>query len=322
MGIGIAGRRRHVLLFGLIAIVGALVLGVATTTAPAGNRNPESTLAVVPGLEEVTSGQNIALTATLVNHESSTFTDVNFSAPIPAGTTFVSTDCAQFQLLPVGNPTQFVCDWGHQLPSGETATVAFVLQTPASGGPSFTLSGVWSIKEGSQAGNDTFPTNQAAASLLAGDDKRKAGKYAVTACTNPAAPTAATNLEVDATNPLFTSVCIPNLPASALGIVAKISERDHAAGDPGKTQVSDICLPAPGSGCAPGYTPFQFDGLATFTFVLDSKTYGKITKVFEDGVEVSSAANADPRVVSISPPKQGKITVVVASSDNGGWDFG
>jgi uncharacterized repeat protein (TIGR01451 family) len=321
MGIGIAGRRRHVLLVGVIAIVGALALGVAATTAPAGNRDPESTLAVVPGLEEVTSGETIALTARLVNRESSMFTDVSFSAPIPAGTTFVSTDCAQFQLLPVGSPTQFVCDWGHQLPAGETATVGFVLQTPA-GGASFTLGGVWTIKEGSQAGNDTFPTNQASASLLAADHKTKAGKYVVNACTASSPPTIATNPVVDATNPLFTSVCIPNLPEGALGIVAMISERDHAATDPGKTQVSDICLPAPGSGCAPGYTPFEFDGLATFTFVLDSKTYGKITQVFEGDVLVLSDPNADPRVVSISPPKQGKITVVVQSSDNGGWTFG
>jgi hypothetical protein len=317
---GIAKRRRHVLVVGLLALIGVLGL-VATTTAPAGNRDPLSQVEIVPGLEEVTSGQSIGLTYTLENTTQSMFVDIRLRVPIPAGAAFETSDCPDPELIPAVNPTEFVCDWGHQLPAGETATVVVSMKTPASGATA-AFSGVWSIKEGSQGGNDTFPTAaDAVATLLAGDDKRKAAKFALTECSDPSAPTIVTNQAIELDNPLTTSVCAPSLPPNIVGLVAKISERDHTAGDPGTTQVSDICLPEPGSGCEPGSARFVFDGLATFTFVLNDKVYGKITKVFEDGDPVSTDTDDDPHVASIKS-KGNKTTVVVKSSDNGGWDFG
>ena len=105
-----------------VAIVGVLaafaLFGLATP-APANNRAPLSELALVDGLSDITVGQPVALAATLENRQSSTFTDVRFRAPIPAGTTFLSTDCADFQLT----ATEFTCNWGHQLRSGRTAKV-------------------------------------------------------------------------------------------------------------------------------------------------------------------------------------------------------
>ena len=68
--------------------------------------------------------------------------------PVPAGATFTGTDCPQHQLVP-GNPAEFVCNWGHQLRAGETATVLLVLLTPASAS-SMAAAGSWSIKEGVQ----------------------------------------------------------------------------------------------------------------------------------------------------------------------------
>ena len=325
----------------LVALVAVLVVAFGAATAPAGNRDPVSTLAASPGPQQVTFGQSVALTATLLNRQSSTFTDVRFRAPIPAGVTFKATSCAQFQLLPAGNPTEFVCDWGHQLRSGETASVLFVLQTPGTGTSPMTITGAWAIKEGSQTkggGPDTFPTNPAAVSLIAANDPAKAGGFATTACTNPSIPTLATNPALGLGNPLATSVCAPNLPTIPIpGIVAGINEFDRTLTDPGVTQISDICLPAPGFGC--GTTPFVFSSLATFTFRIDNTQLPpvcthdddgdddcrlqKITQVFHDGVLVSSSPTADPRVVSITFNSTTKITtVVVLSSQNGKWGFG
>ena len=177
--------------------------------------------------------------------------------------------------------------------------------------------------------------------------------FATTACTNPATPTIATNPLVGPGNPLATSVCAPNLPSNPFpGIVSAISERNHQAGDAGVSQVSDICLPAPGAAC--GGTAFHFSSPATFTFLVDNTSlppvcsgknsddagtadvhaqHGggggggcalrKITKVFHNNQLVSTSPTADPRVVSITFNSQKKITtVVVKSSENGSWDFG
>ena len=83
-------------------------------------------------------------------------------------------------------------------------------------------------------------------------------------------------------------------------------------------------MPAPTFTCAPGYKPFKFSSLATFTFVLHNDSLDEaITKVYHDGVLVSKSNKADPRVVSIKiQPFKGITTVVTQSSTNGQWRFG
>jgi hypothetical protein len=326
-----------------VLIVAAAVSIIAAGTAPAGNRDPISSLVATPGPAEVTYGQGVALTASLENRQKSTFTDVRFVFPLPSGASVVSTTCAS-QTVEAG---ELSCFWGHQLRAGKTATVVFVLKTPASGPSPLSLSGTWTIKEGFQDSGapDTFPTNAIAIGLLAASDPDKASAFATTACSNPATPTIATNQALGPGNPLATSICAPNLPTLPItGIVAGIDEEDHQPTDPGISEVSDICLPAPTFAC--GGQAYVFSPQATFTFRLDNTqlpqacpssltsatatiesgggcTLRKITTVYHDGDVVSSSPTADPRVVSISFSKTTKTTtVVVKSSENGRWDFG
>jgi hypothetical protein len=302
--------------------VAAFALFGLATPAPANNRAPLSELALVDGLGDITVGQPVALSATLENRQSSTFTDVRYRAPIPAGTTFLSTDCADFQVT----STEFTCNWGHQLRSGRTAKVVYVLRTTG-GASSFTTAGEWIIKEGSanSGAPDTFPTNDLAVSLVALDNPSKAGAYATNACSDPSTPTISTYPVLGPDNPLSSSVCAPNLPQNVLGLPASINERDGVPSEPGVSQVSEICMPAPTFTCAAGYTPFKFSSLATFTFVLqnDALDGETIDKVYHDGVLVPKSNKADPRVVSIKiQPFKGITTVVTQSSTNGSWRFG
>jgi hypothetical protein len=305
----------------IVGVVAALALFGLASPAPANNRDPISSLALVSGLTDVTAGQPVALSATLENRQSSTFTDVRYEAPIPAGTTFQSTDCPAFQ----ATATQFVCHWGHQLRAKATAKIVYVLTTSGDAG-SFTTAGAWIIKEGAanSGAPDTFPTNALAVSILSQDNPNKAGAYATTACANTATPTVQTFQTLSADNPLSTSVCAPNLPQNTLGLPASVNERDGLPAEPGISQVSEVCMPAPTFSCAPGYTPFKFSSLATFTFVLRNDSLdGTISKVYHDNVLVPKSNKADPRVVSIKvQPFKGITTVVTQSSSNGQWRFG
>jgi hypothetical protein len=334
-----------------LVTIGALIaLAVGSTSAPAGNRDPESTMSTFPGLAGVTAGRTWAGTASLWNRESSTYTDVRFRLPIPTGAALVQTDCPQFEIVS-GSPDELVCHWGHQLRSGETARVALALTVPGSGS-TMQVSGTWVIKEGRQTkggGPDNFPTNAVSVPLLSGTSGGQAGTFATNTCTNPSTPTLSTNQALSSGNPLATSVCAPNLPTVPItGIVAAINEFNATSG-PGVTQVSDICLPAPGFGC--NTTPFVFSPPATFTFRIDETSlpkvcssgghddndrYGlyhgkpkppggscgplKISKVYHDGVLVP-AGSLDPKVVSIASSNK-VTTVVVKASENGSWRFG
>jgi uncharacterized repeat protein (TIGR01451 family) len=306
---------------GIVGVVAAIALFGLAAPAPANNRDPISLLGLVAGLTDITAGQPVALSATLENRQNSTFTDVRFQAPIPEGATFVSTDCASFQTT----ATEFICDWGHQLRSKATAKVVYVLQTTSSAS-AFTTAGEWIIKEGSASSGapDTFPTNTLSVSVVAADNPSKAGAYATTACADTSTPTVQTFQELSADNPLSTSVCAPNLPQNVLGLPASVNERDGLASEPGKSQVSEICMPAPGNSCATGYKPFKFSSLATFTFVVRNDSVdGTISKVYHDNVLVPKSNKADPRVVSIKvQPFKGITTIVTQSSENGSWRFG
>ena len=109
------------------------------------------------------------------------------------------------------------------------------------------------------------------------------------------------------------------------------------------SQVSDICIPAPGAPC--GSTPFHFTTPGTFTFLVDNTALPQvcsnsrlaggavaarphhgggggggcklrmITKVFHDGQLVPSSTTADPRVVSITFNNKLKFSIVVGQVD-------
>jgi len=322
---------------GVVLVVTSLaILAVAASTAPAGNRTPLSELLVSPGPASPTSGKTVALTARLENRQSSMFTDITFRLPIPAGATFETTDCASYELVPVGSSIEFDCSWGHQLPAGQTATVTIALKTPDSGSL-VTAAGAWRMKEGSQTkggGPDTLPTNAGEVSLLAKNDPLNAADFATAVCTDPATPTLAT-LPIGPGNPMSTSVCAPNLPTVPItGIAASIEERDRTNADPGITQVSDICLPEPDSDCGSASVPFQFSPMATFVFTIDNKALPcpagsrggcavpQITKIFHNGVLVPPTST-DPDIVSITFNQATKVTTaVVESSTNGHWTGG
>jgi hypothetical protein len=348
----ITGRRRGLLAIALLAVSVASVLAVAAGTAPAGNRDPVSALAATPGPAQVTYGQGVALTATLENSQKSTFTDVRFLLPLPSGTSLRSSTCAS-QTVSGG---QLTCYWGHQLRARKTATVVVVLGTPASGPSPLNLTGKWTIKEGLQDAGapDTFPTNSVAVSLLSASDPNMAGGFTSTSCVGSSgAPTIATPVVTPLGGPggpLSTAVCAQNLPtAPVTGIAASIVERAGTTGEPGVSQVSDICLPAPGASCAG--TPFSFSPRATFTFVVDNVSLPKVcvsgatyhggggttcslrlvTKVFhttEAGVwqqvpKCSGGTPPDPCYTSIAFNSWKKVTTItVTASENGQWRFG
>jgi hypothetical protein len=325
----------------------------------------------------VTYGQNVAYTATITNTGRSSLENVQFHNPIPTtsggAATNPSASCAGGALT----ATEFVCPAIHKLRRNETATVTIAWRTPAAGSssncaaatppaaaPCLTNSASWTIKKDDDDDDDDDPHSSStttlelgpvAVSLIAVGDPGRAAGFATTACSNPATPTIATNQSLGSGNPLATSVCAPNLPTTPItGIAAAISERDRTNTDPGITQVSDICLPAPGSTC--GGTPFHFSSRATFTFLIDNAALPpvcsggggdgardddnhnddgghscqlpQITKVFHDGhptriLSCSSSPSADPCVSSITfDSHEKRTTVVVKASENGQWDFG
>ena len=324
------GVGRRLTAVAVVAVLGTVVwLGVAGP-AP-GSTRAETSLAVVPGLEEVTYGQTAAYVATILNTGGTTLKNVTFNNPIPTTLVDGEPQAALFQSSSCAGSlaaTKFTCLAAATLRPGESATVTIAWKTPAAGSspdcpggePCMKSSGSWT------AGWKTFPMGPVATGLLSGTDESKAATYALSACTDPSNPTLVTNQALSADNPLATSICAPNLPVDPAhpGLVTAIEERDHAPSDPGVTQVSEICIPAPSFAC--DETPFVFSSLATFTFQIlnSSLPQGEvIDKVFHDGVLVSTRPRDDPHVVNIKNQKyKGFTTVIVQSSTNGIWDFG
>lgn len=342
-----ATRRWSALAFvSAIAVAGALAILAAD--APANNRDPASVLAGHPGPATVTYGKNVAHTATLRNTGKSMFTKVRFFNPIPtttlAGTTYPAT--FKYASCPgTLTATAFVCDEIAQLGPGATARVTIVWGTPTAEGSSSagcSLSAAclrnrvfWTIKEGTgnegSAGPDTFESNAVETRLLVAPDASKAGGYPLSACTDPAAQTTLqTNPSVGPANPIATRVCAPKMPQGDVfnpGLVVVIEEGPRDPGEPGVTDVSEICIPQAGLTC-PSSTPFPFDAAqpATFTFTIANSTLPKgvkITKVYDDGVLVSTSPAVFPHVASIRVDSKTKTTIVVVKAlENGRWGFG
>jgi hypothetical protein len=337
-----------------VLFVASVVSIIAAGTAPAGNRDPLSSLAVTPGPASVTYGQAVGVTASLENRENSTFTDVRFRLPLPSGASVIATTCTSFTDV----PGLFTCMWGHQLRAKKTATVVVVVRTPTSGPTPLRLSGEWTIKEGAQGTGapDIFPTGSIAVGLLAANDPARVGAFVTTSCTSPSGtPTIATPVVTPLGGPggaLSTSVCAKNLPtAPVTGIAASILERAGTSGEPGVSDVSEICLPELGATCAGA--PFRFSPRASFTFVVDNTTLPKvctshstfhggggggttcslrlIKQVFHTTASGAwqqvpkcvGSSPADPCYTAISFNSLKKVTTVtVSASENGSWKFG
>jgi hypothetical protein len=346
-----AGKRGLAGLAALTGVFAAALLLVAVATAPAGNRDPVSAMAADPGLTQVTHGANAAFTASLHNHQKSTFVDIRLEVPVPTTLVnsvpqpakFKATSCpaSSVELLPnAQNPEVFVCHWGTQLRAGDVARVLIVWETPLGGTsencaaatpsapePCITTQGTWFIKEGSQAGSggpDTFQTNVAGASFLAGTAAAtKARGYALDECTN-ADP--ASELSTAAGDSLQTTVCPSTTPGPAFpftpGLIMRIDEGKGQFSK--KHPTSFICIPDPtAAGSCPanpgygnqGYTAWQFSPPATFTFVVDTSR-NKVTKVLHDGVDVTTTC-------TITVDSELELTTVTCDGPvNGGWDFG
>ncbi len=78
MGLKGVMRKRSMFAAGVAALLGLSVLGVMTTSAPAGNRAPTVLFDDIPGPDELTFGKNVAYTTSFENSQSSTFTHVFF----------------------------------------------------------------------------------------------------------------------------------------------------------------------------------------------------------------------------------------------------
>jgi hypothetical protein len=328
--------RRTIFASAMVALTTAVVavLAIAVGTAPAGNRSPQPTLVGFPGPGEATYGQNVAYTATLPNGQSSTFTHAQFHDPIPTTVSGSQTLKATLKYASCQGQltaTEFVCN-EITVPSGQTARVTIVWQTPASGSSTscptatpvcMTNSSFWTIKEGTgkpgSSGPDTFPSPLVATSLLVVPNPAKAGGYALEACTNAATQASLeTNPAVGPTNKLATRVCASTVPGQTFDPGVPI-EIDEGPGG-GITETSTICIPGPGQGCdTSSYTPWIFSPRATFTFTIDNTTLPKgekVDKVFHDSVDVTTDC-------SISISNKTKTTIVSCLSDrNGDWRFG
>ena len=323
---GLGMRRGAVVAAAALAAVAALSLA----TQAGGVTSAEAEQSTLPGLDEVTYGGIAAFSLRIKNTGGVTLKNVTLRNAIPTTDDGGGPQQAVFQSASCQGTltaTEFSCIATDRLRPGDSVAVTVAWKTPSGGSstgcdvaPCFTNSAFWQAGPGPT----TFGMDPASAALLSGDDPSKAATYAISACTDPSSPTLATDPDVDADNPLATSVCAPSLPANAPGLVTAIEERDSEESDPGTTQVSEICLPSPGTEC--DASPFVFSPFATFTFVIDNGSLpegDEIDTVYHDGAVVSRSRKADPHVVIIKNERFKGITlVVVRSSTNGSWTFG
>ena len=342
---------RLVLGVALLAMAAAALFGYVAGSAPAGNRNPTATLQDFPGPHQITFGKNVAYSATLTDTGSSNFTHVTFSMTRPSTQVNGSTVYANLLYASCDTDgtfegltaTSYSCPEIAQINSGATAKIVLVWQTQsAPAGAScapptttcqLTTTSKWIIKEGTghpgSAGPDTFPAGPVVTGLLLQPDPGQAGGYPIAPCTSTSNPSLATNQALGTTNPMSTAVCAPVVPQGDVlnpGLVVTINERPGHTNENGFTDVSEICIPDTGQTC-PETTPFHFpsDKLATFVFVYDNNAFKplKITKMYDNNVQVSSDPTQDPYCNTPVVDNNNKITTVTChSSTNGPWRGG
>lgn len=279
------------------AAAGIAAIAAFGLAAPApGATGADASLSPLPGLDAVTYGRVAAYSARIENTGNVTLKNVTLHNPTPSTVvggqpqpaTFESASCAG-----TATAAEFSCVAAARLGPGESVAVTVAWTTPAGGSstgcattPCLVNSAFW------RSGTRTLTMDPAETELLSSDDPSRAATYTSEVCTDPSSPTVATDPDVSVSNPLATSVCAPSLPA----------------------------------GTACDASPFVFSPLATFTFVVANASLPAgetIDTVYHDGVPVSTARNADPRVVRIKNEKfKGITTIVVLSSTNGRWTFG
>ena len=323
-------RTRGWVRLAVVAAVGtltAIVFFGTATPAPATGTPPTIDFDNQPGLSSVTYGQNAAYVAHITNNGIAVLRNVTFHNPIPTTivngqpqqAVFQSSNCAGQVTA-----TEFVCNVVAKLDTNQTATVTVAWKTPSAGSSPGCPTAASCMLTSASWGTSlrSYPMGPVATELLSGNDPSRAATYALSACTDPSAPTLATDQNVSSSNRLATSVCVPSLPPSG-GLVTAIQELPKSESDPGTApEVSDICIPAPLTAC--DQAPFVFSPLATFTFVLDNASLpNPIHVVYHNGVVVSTRPRDDPHVVYIKvQPYKGITTVIVQSSRNGKWAFG
>ncbi|MGH3134539.1 MAG: hypothetical protein ACRDNY_12520 [Gaiellaceae bacterium] len=260
-----AARRGGTLasIIGAVVLVAAIVLAVATTSAPAGNRDPEAALFAYPGPEEATYGQNVAYTATLFNDDKSQFTHAVYTHTKPTtvldGETVTSelvyASCDDENLsLGTFTATDYSCP-PTTIPAGDTARVTLVWTTPRIPEPltcdaddpapatpvndcELVSEGQWTIKEGTgkqgSAGPDTFPEDPIPITTpLHGDDDdpQAADGYVLDALDCSGSNVAIQTFEgtLGPGNAIVTKVCPSTVPTPAIsvfspGLLIKILE--------------------------------------------------------------------------------------------------
>lgn len=346
---GIA-RGRLAVVVGLAALLGISVLGVMTTSAPAGNRDPMVLFDDFPGPDEVTFGKNVAYTTSFENTQSSTFTHVFFRMDRPStkvnGVTMLAT-LVYASCEPGGPPfagltgASYTCPGFGQLPAGSPPIeVMLVWQTPTPSNPSsldcaspavtdctLTATGGWSIKENQPGSNDTFPVGPELTTMLVQPDQKKSGGYATTtvapgSCTTESA-NLITNLSVGAQNKIATAVCASTKPlGNALnpGLVIEIDEGTTPYGR-GFTEMSSICVPKPGFTCpASEDNTWQFTPAATHIFKIPEIGFPKGEKL--DLAFHNGDPNPYPGCTFVKDNKTKIWTVTCPAATNGDWRFG
>jgi uncharacterized repeat protein (TIGR01451 family) len=327
------------------ALIALAIGGAAASVRAAG---PTLEIAKTSTPTSVTRGYNVLYTITVTNH-STAANHVKVSDPaagqsLPAGTKFVSAKVASGPgTCPAVDPTttSVTCDIG-SLAAEQVVVLKIVLTIPASlTGDSFTNTASASLNEGT---NDTQPQSShtdlfpvtATTSVIAADDKNQASGYFETACnaSNTADPSLlSTNQSLGTDNMQSTEACVPDFGG---GTTMALAESAHGTGQPGFSETSSICVPAPGATCA---TPLTFSTPATFKFRLHPSQFSQFPKgwkytelvVYDDGAPVTALCNTNGSIptgftVCKFPATQDNktkiVTQVVKSLSNGSWNFG
>lgn len=285
----------------LVALSAVSLLALVGTAGSAKNPNTLTVAVVDLAPKEVSYGQNIAKSVTVMNVGTNPWNAVVVSDPSPTTTVPDGDDAdsapdvlrstLKHVVCPgtlssgaVNTTADVTCALGTLAPNAPK-TLVFVWQTPAAGtasacpaGVSACIKNVVTVKgnEGSSGPDaspskhdDTF-TGEVVTTLIdtPGVDKQKAGTYALEACTTLSpTPTLSTNQAVGAGNPLATSACAPQVLGldNNPGLQAYIAEQNEQNA-PGQTQISHICLPAAGFSCFDANGGFDPDGYTPFQF--------------------------------------------------------
>jgi hypothetical protein len=353
------GKRKQIIA-GLLMLGASIAVVIGAGAGSAANNTLTVDLTADPGPAAVTFGGNVAFTLVIDSAGNNPWHNVLVTVPAPStGNSQASKGILKYKICPEGTTdlsgpinesSNVVCNLG-TVEADETPTLFFVYAMPSVGTDCLPTAAACVKVDVSVTGQEgtvapDSPKSKGKQDNFAdvveitlldtfGSDTRRAATYALSACDDPDNPTLVTNEVLGAANPTQTQVCIPSVPGLTLdpGHAIVLNERDRGPSDVGgrSPQISDICIPALDDACDGSHTPFSFDDpdtldveMATFTFVVRNKSItGKIENVYENGALVSFDPEEDPHVVSITPdPPSGTTTIVVESSDNGGWDFG